>query len=236
MKKCLICLCLLLCLFATAYAYPSLEDIGEYARVNNPDPNDRLNLRTGPGESYGSLGKYYSGTVAEILQGTARDEWVKVSVYPAGTEGWMKTEFLVFGSARDEVINVQPRTQTRGAVNLRTAPRQTAPVIELIPSRTGLTVLGVVGDAWTHVQWENLTGYVMTRYLVPFEASQPAVLYVSDPEANRRLNLREGPGKSYASLGLFPVGTPVEVLDLHNGWVRVRVGGLTGYMMLKYLR
>lgn len=43
MKKCLICLCLLLCLFSTAYAYPSLEDIGEYARVNNPDPNDRLN-------------------------------------------------------------------------------------------------------------------------------------------------------------------------------------------------
>ena len=72
-------LVLLLCLAALpALAYPSLADIGEYARVSNPNPADRLHLRNGPGSSYASLGKYYNGTVCEILKGTAADKWVKV--------------------------------------------------------------------------------------------------------------------------------------------------------------
>lgn len=235
MKKCLMLVLVLCCLASAAQAYPSLEEIGEYARVNNPNPQDRLHLRTGPGSGYASLGKYYNGTVCEILEGSAQKEWVKVRIYPAEAEGWMMTRYLAFGNDREKVQNVQPRTETRDQVNLRTGPLRTYPVIESIPARTGLSVLGVVGEDWTHVQWENLTGYVMTQYLGAFEAPQSQTLYVNDPVAYRRLNLRAGAGTQFASLGLFCVGTPVEVLDQSAGWVRVRAGSLTGYMDKHYL-
>ena len=53
MKKLFALTLMLLCLLAgTALAYPSLEDIGQYARVNNPNPADRLHLRNGPGSGY----------------------------------------------------------------------------------------------------------------------------------------------------------------------------------------
>lgn len=37
------------------------------ATVNNPNPADRLNLRAKPSTTSTSLGKYYSGTVVDIL-------------------------------------------------------------------------------------------------------------------------------------------------------------------------
>ena len=53
---------------------------GTIAVVNNPDPSDRLNLRTNPSQDAPTLGKYYNGTHLEVLS-NEKDGWVKVSIF-----------------------------------------------------------------------------------------------------------------------------------------------------------
>lgn len=247
MKKLFALTLMLLCLLAgTALAYPSLEDIGQYARVNNPNPADRLHLRNGPGSGYASLGKYYNGTVCEILKGTASDKWIKVQIYPTGVTGWMNTDYLAFGDNRDQVKNVQPsaRVINPTGLNLRLAPNANGRIVYTLQKGEGVTVLGVAGSQWAHVQVENLTGYVMTRYLDLFQSpsgsdsnanDQTGAAWVKNPEAWQRLNLRARPDKDSAILGRYYDDTRVTVLANAGDWAYVRVGGRTGYMMTEYL-
>lgn len=44
---------------------------GTIAVVNNPDSNDRLNLRTNPSPDAPTLGKYYNGTYLDVCSGNA---------------------------------------------------------------------------------------------------------------------------------------------------------------------
>ena len=77
MKK-LLCALLLLSLLLTCCA--ALADggalaPGSIAYVNNPNPTDRLNLRTKPSAQSVSLGKYYNGTWVTVLGVSGSCPW-----------------------------------------------------------------------------------------------------------------------------------------------------------------
>ena len=56
-------------------------------------------------------------------------------------------------------------------------------------------------------------------------------------DAAAKLHLRQKPDTSAASLGRFYSGTQVEILeDAGDGWAKVAVGGVTGYMKSSFLR
>lgn len=63
----LLALMLALSLASTAVAYASITTEAT-AVINNPNPEDRLNLRTRPSEDAPTLGKYYSGTGLHLRQ------------------------------------------------------------------------------------------------------------------------------------------------------------------------
>ena len=57
----------------------------------------------------------------------------------------------------------------------------------------------------------------------------------NNPDPADRLHLREQPDKGSRSLGKYYNGAPVQVLERGDDWTRVRVGGVEGYMMTRYL-
>jgi len=59
---------------------------------------------------------------------------------------------------------------------------------------------------------------------------------VNNPDPQDRLHLRERPNTSAPSLGKYYTGVHVEVLSRQNGWAKVRIGNLNGYMMDEHLR
>ena len=67
--------------------------------VSNPDIRDRLNLRDQPSKNGRSLGKYFSGTQAVIVE-WRDDEWLHVRL-PDGSEGYMMSEFMLLPSLYD---------------------------------------------------------------------------------------------------------------------------------------
>lgn len=70
-----------------------IMECGAWATPNNPHLLDRLHLRAEPSRESASLGKYYNGTPVFVLE--HGEEWTRVRV--GGTEGYMMTQFLLFG-------------------------------------------------------------------------------------------------------------------------------------------
>lgn len=77
-------------------------DRSEWAVVNNPDPADRLHLRTEPKRDAQSLGKFYNRTPVKVLQ--TKGDWCKVQIGADGyLIGWMMKKYLAFGDQMDAV-------------------------------------------------------------------------------------------------------------------------------------
>ena len=72
-------------------AHVSTALAGTNAVINNPNPDDRLNLRTEPSTDAPSLGKYYNGLDIQLL-GSEENGWYKVRI---GTlTGYMQAAYL----------------------------------------------------------------------------------------------------------------------------------------------
>ncbi len=209
------------------------------ATITNPNPAERLNLRTQPRKDAISLGKYYSGVVVDLL-GEEQNGYVKVRIDPM--EGWMDKNFLT-----DELTYDAPPTTTviQDGANLRAQPTAQSKSLGTFDSGTWVCVLGVRDDSWLHVSINDMTGFMQNSLLAEaFTYHSHGVVtagtgyaVVNNPISSERLNLRESPSGNAAILGKYYNGTVVEVLERMNAsWARVRIGGTAvGYMQTKFL-
>ena len=212
---------------------------GTIAVVNNPDSNDRLNLRTNPSPDAPTLGKYYNGTYLEVLS-NEKNGWVKVSIFDL--EGYMMAKFLVYPEQLEVGSSTVPSVKINNiggtGLNLRKAQSTDSSSLGLYSNESTVRVFGV-SETWCHVQTEDgNVGFMLRKQLSPVleyqKSSNSAV--VNNPNSIDRLNLRTKPSQEAPSLGKYYSGTSVEVLSGdENGWTKVRLHTLEGYMMTKYL-
>ena len=138
-----------------------------YAAVNNPNPADRLHLRTSPRTSAMSLGKYYNGVQVDVLEYLAGG-WVKVRI--GDTVGYMLGRYLAFGDERLNVRSAIPVMRVNNPnpndrLNLRKAASDKAESLGKYSNGTTVEVLGI-GTTWHHVRaGEHDIGYMMAKYL-----------------------------------------------------------------------
>lgn len=81
----------------------ALVDSSGWAVVSNPNPEDRLNLRTEASTKADSYGKFYNGTPVRVLKTSG--DWCQVQLGENGLTGWMVRKYLAFG---DETASVSP--------------------------------------------------------------------------------------------------------------------------------
>lgn len=137
----------------------------EYAVVNNPNPEDRLNLREKPDKGSEYMGKYYNGMQVRVLEQTA-DGWARVFVGNNRT-GYMRSEYLAFGEAGKGVANAMPTfTAPERAWNLLYAPFDASNVKMTMSGGETIEVMGVV-SGWWHISCAGQTGFI--RQLVDLE-------------------------------------------------------------------
>lgn len=226
--------------------------VGAQYYVVNPMPTQRLNLRVSPSAASESLGKYYSGTPVYVT-GAMRDGWLPVKI--GIVSGWMRAEYLTqnsasIGSSAMPTVNIANATGT--GLNLRTQPNTRSTILGLYPNGTSVVVMGVRSDGWYHVMVQGKVGYMMASKLsqtFPYNqstdsdssaagepGSSATTMAVSNPNPADRLNLRERPSRSSASLGRYYNGTFVDVQSVtRDGWAYVTIGPIAGYMDASYL-
>ena len=242
------------CLSAIAPVNPTGTPVPtEYTTLYVQSGNSgKLHLREYASQNARSLGLYPNGTAVTV---TARSgQWAYVNV--CGVHGYMMLKFL--SAAGPAAPTVQPtlnpgiatlmvvRTGNSGKLHLREYASQNARSLGLYPNGTLLYALNL-GNGWSQVNVNGLTGYMMTQFLavsssnvtpapvtpvpVPTDA---AVMYIATGNSGK-LHLRENMSTDAGSLGLYPNGTQVAVLANYGTWAYVNVAGKTGYMMTRYL-
>lgn len=238
-----VCLCLLM-----GMAVPVCADApaGNWAVICNPNPEDRLNLRTKPTADALSLGKYYSGVTVQLLSGN-QGGWYKVGIGPLN--GYMDADYLVVNAAAGSVIPATPVVTIANAsgtgANLRSAQSVQSRSKGLYLNGTSVTVYGVAED-WLHVCMpDGQTGFVMADLVSPhlsfsstdtgaWTENHTAVVF--NPNPQDRLNLRTRAASDAPSLCKYYSGVAVTLLSAEkNGWYRVSVGTLEGYMKGEFL-
>ena len=154
MKKLLIVLLLTALLLPAARADTALRWI-------DGGNADRVHLRAAPDASADSLGLYFTGTGAILLE--ERGGWAHVML--GAVEGWMMADYL--SGAYIPLMGPGRRVENPGStwVNLRTAPSLEAAVAMRLPNGRVLRLLGETADGWSYVEGGGAKGYIMTSLL-----------------------------------------------------------------------
>ena len=238
----ILCLVMAFCLFPfhfSALAYEPVPDHLLYV-VKNPNPADRLNLRTRPSTTAPSLGRYYNGVRLKMLA-PEKNGWIHVEVEGTNVQGYMQTAYLVYNPATPVPYAV-PRAKinskdSRGSWLRSTPSSKDTAIHDWMSNGTEVAILGW-GEVWHHVRIENLSGYMPAADLsfaknppvqpiqpmpTPLPAPlpdgiQPAIAHavVVNPNPKDRLNLRDSVapnGQGGFSIGKYYSGMEVEIMD-----------------------
>lgn len=155
MKKFLVWLVALLLLFSSLGAHAANDDVVWINSITS----DRVHLRQKATADSKSLGLYFTGTHAVILE--EDEEWSYVMI--GAEKGYVHNSLL---SAEPVVSKTRLADITaKGTLNLRAWPSKKANVLTRLPDSLNLYVLGETHDHWSFVKAGDLYGYVMNEFL-----------------------------------------------------------------------
>ncbi len=223
-----------------ALAIPASAQSSNYLIVNAVG----LNLRTGPGAQYASLG-VLSGGESYDIDGISPDLiWFHIVGTPFG-DGWVRGRHTIF---RGDINSIPIITGPYGVLATATLyvnivipvyAQPGGPSIGMIPGNreyliTGRSAdsvwvqleTGVYGSVWTHVSrgafrgtWSNIP--ILYGVEAPTEAPTEPYLIVNA----YALNVRTGPGVEFASLGTVRGGDVFEIGGVSSDGIWFNVMG-----------
>jgi uncharacterized protein YraI len=217
----------------------------------------RLNLRNGPGTSYGVVLVMPDGA-AVSLTGEVSNGFSKLTYN--GTTGWAATQYLA-GSSSSNSGSTSGDTSSSGStavgdtvtgtayttarLNLRSGPSTSNGVRLVIPNGAKVDVMGSAQSGFTPVRYNGTKGWASSGYLTgsapggstPEPGSSSGSTTVIDTlVATANVNLRTGPSTSNTVLRVVAYGTEVGVTgSAQSGFLPVKVGSQTGFISASYL-
>ena len=194
---------------------------------------DGLNLRSQGSASSQWLGTYSRGTWVQITG--SQNNFYRV-VTPDGRTGYMSKNYIDAYDSSDNVWMIQVTNPNGGAyLNFRAQPSYDAQVLDVFYTGVPLRAYGL-NNGWYTVEINGQTGYVRSEYVMDLGVcpGSSTVATIKTPNSGG-LNLREGPGMQYTLIDQFAGDRYVSVLAEGNGWWRVAIDGIVGYMSDDYL-
>ena len=152
------------------YMHESFISSGTTTAVVTTKNGGRVNLRSGPSSSYGSVTTLPSGTRLNVLR--KGSGWYKV--YAGGYAGYMSTQYIsgsgstvgsnTGGTTTSSTVAYVNNPKSTQVLNLRESPSQSARSIGQYRNGTKVKVVSK-GSTWCEVYVGTRHGYMMTRYL-----------------------------------------------------------------------
>ena len=222
-------------MLATALVVP-LSDVTDSHASEIRITTARVHFRTGAGTNYSSMGVLDTGVKVTYISESGN--WTKVQ-YNSKT-GYICSDYLKKESSTSTTTNTMYVTASAG-LNLRKGPSTSYAVIKTLSKGTEVTVISS-SNGWNKVNVGGVSGYVSSDYLSSTKPSTgssssnestsntTSTMYTTD-----RLNLRKGAGTSYSVITTLDKGIAVTVHSSSNGWSKVSVNGMSGYVSSSYL-
>ena len=224
-------------MLATAFVVP-LSDVTNSHASEIRVTTTRVNFRTGAGTNYSSMGVLDKGTKVTYI--SASGNWTKVQ-YNSKT-GYICSDYLEKEQSSSTTTSTMYVTPSAG-LNMRKGAGTSYSVIKTLSKGTAVTVHST-SNGWSKITANGVEGYVSSQYLSSTNPSSSngttsngntstvSTMYVT-PDAG--LNLRKGAGTSYSVIKTLSKGTAVTVYSTSNGWSKVAVNDLEGYVSSEYL-
>ncbi len=201
-----------------------------------------LNLRSGPGTSYGVLTVIPAGAVVTV-DGDPRNGFSPV-LY-AGTSGWAASSFLALGGDGGGGGATSGPATTTTSLNLRSGAGTGYGVITVMPAGATVTLTGQQANGFVSLTYQGTAGWAASQYLTsgapssgdaggdtgatPAPSAGTAVTTTS-------LNLRSGAGTNYGVIAVMPAGATVTLTGIdQNGYYYVVYNGMMGWAHTQYL-
>jgi uncharacterized protein YraI len=122
-------------------------------------------------------------------------------------------------------------------VNIRSEANTNSKVLGKLYNKAAATVLETEGE-WLKIKSGNVTGYIMSDYLITgidvYPLVDKAKTSLAIVKANI-LNVRSKAGTNSSVVTQIPKGQIFEVLEENNDWVKISVGDKTGYVSADYV-
>ncbi|WP_155986776.1 SH3 domain-containing protein, partial [Bacillus sp. MB2021] len=121
----------------------------------------------------------------------------------------------------------------KGSVlNVRVGPSVNTNIVTTLNTGTKVNVLSET-NGWSKVNVDGKTGYVSSTYLITKQEN--SIKYVSiNPSST--LNVRESASTKAKVLTKLKQNTKVEVVSESNGWSKIKVNGINGYVASEYIK
>ena len=224
-------------MLATAVAIPLSDTTTSHASEIRTT-TVRVHFRTGAGTNYSSMGILDKGVKVSYISESGN--WTKVE-YDSKT-GYICSDYLEKGESNATPTSTMYTTPEIG-LNLRKGPGTSYSVIRTLSKGTAVTVHSS-SNGWSKISVNGVEGYVSTSFLSSTNpstnsststetTSTPTTTMYVTPDAG--LNLRKGAGTSYSVIKTLSKGTAVTVHSSNNGWSKISVNGVEGYVSTSYL-
>ena len=122
---------------------------------------DRVHLRAAPSAKADSLGLYFTGTGAIVIDYAGDWAWVMIG----DVEGWMMRDYLSGSEVPRQGPWYQVDNPSSTWVNLRMSPSMDGMVAQCPDNGTAVRLLGETADGWSYVDCDGVMGYMRTELL-----------------------------------------------------------------------
>lgn len=143
----------------------------EYSDFAIADVSDYVNVRSIPSTDGEIVGKIYDGSVAQIVATAGENnEWFQI--VSGNVEGYIKSEFFIYGEAAAEVMDQYVTRYAKvcaDRLNVRKEPTTDSKRIGYIDNDEKVKLLEDCGD-WLKVEYtDHKEGYVSAQYVLVLE-------------------------------------------------------------------
>jgi uncharacterized protein YraI len=202
------------------------------AQVNTARATSDLNLRSGPGTNFRVLRVIRNGDQVQ-LNGRVQNGFQDVTYN--GTAGWAHGDYLKPLGPGMPPPGPAGWGHTTAAVNLRSGPSTGHKVLQVVPNRAPVQLLGQQQNGFIYASHEGLVGWIHGDYVVVDGDPEP-----QQPEGTLRalanLNLRAEPSLKGAILLVIPEwGTVTPLGGYANNFLKVTYKGTVGWAFMDYL-
>lgn len=217
--------------------------VKDFIRVNSSSTvgyvrslyGSKVNLRDAPRTSAGILTSVTPGTEVTVIR--RGNKWHKIRAN--GIVGFMDASYISSSSGgssssgRYAVVNNPRSTQV---LNLRETASTNARVLGYYRNGTQVKVVSTSGG-WSEVYVGSRHGYMMSQYLSYTSgsgSSSSSTLY--NPNGNSIVNMRSRASLYAPVIGVYQVGTTVNILQSGTDWTKVSIGSQIGYISTHFIR
>ncbi|OCA91221.1 hypothetical protein A8F94_05005 [Bacillus sp. FJAT-27225] len=198
---------------------------------------DGLNIRSGPGLSYGLVATVKKGAVLTVL--SEKDDWTEIML-SSGKKGWAANWLLDKPTTAVNATTTQTAVTTADQLRIRKGPGTNFAIAGSLSMGAQVTIIEKSG-LWSKINSKSGSGWVSTEFL---KESAPVVQTPAATKSGKNvqivnadiLNVRTSPSVTAEVTAKLKQGVEVTVLAESNGWSQISFSnGNKGWVTSEFL-